>query len=338
MRASVDYASLVAQPSSDAHEQVLAALSSYCFQGVQRLWNPTSGRDDGVTSSRTAVVIAEDERGRRLCVKFYEDSEEGRRALQWHATCLAIARSAVAVPRVVAVESEAGKLGLPALVTAYVGEPLDHAIFMLSDRARITLAEDIADSLVALSRLDLTASGLQMPAKEELHGNVARRFADDAQWYVEHAPAADANARGPVLHGARILANAEVAVSAASLCHRDLVGSNITVRNGLFSGFVDWDYAGVDPPELDLGSCVLGFLVTIPIPKRERLRLLQAMLTRYGSQAETMPLLFALDALLDWTIGGKDAPMDDLIWATSGVIRAIQNKAPLCEALQGDER
>jgi thiamine kinase-like enzyme len=168
---------------------------------------------------------------------------------------------------------------------------------------------------------------------DALRRKLKQRFAEDSAWYLEHAPA-DTEARDLVLRGARILAQAELSVSSATLCHYDLVASNITVRDGLLSGFIDWDYAEVSPPELDLGSIILGFLVSLPIPRPERLRLLQAMLTRYGSQAETMPLLFALDALLDWTIGRKDAPMDDLIWALSGIIRAIEQAAPLGEALR----
>jgi aminoglycoside phosphotransferase (APT) family kinase protein len=205
---------------------------------------------------------------------------------------------------------------------------------MLSDRARITLAEDVADSLAAMSRLDLGASGLHMPTKEQLHRKVAGRFVGDARWYVEHAPGANAEARNLVLRGAEVLANAEISVRTPTLCHSDLVASNIMIQDGRLSGFIDWDYAEVGPPELDLGSCMLGILVSVPIPRPERLRLLQAMLTRYGSQAETMPLLFALDVLLDWVIGGKNAPMDDLIWALSGITRAIEEKASLVEALR----
>jgi hypothetical protein len=118
------------------------------------------------------------------------------------------------------------------------------------------------------------------------------------------------------------------------------VASNILIRDGALSGFIDWDYAEVAPPELDLGICILGFLVSIPIARRERLRLLEAMSARHGhhagdlgSAAKNSALLFALDALLDWTIGGKDAPLDDLIWALSGVIRAIEAGSPLGKAL-----
>jgi hypothetical protein len=47
-----------------------------------------------------------------------------------------------------------------------------------------------------------------------------------------------------------------------------------------------------------------------------------------------MPLLFALDSLLDWIIGGKNAPMDDLIWALSGITGAIEEEAPLGAVLR----
>jgi hypothetical protein len=36
-----------------------------------------------------------------------------------------------------------------------------------------------------------------------------------------------------------------------------------------------------------------------------------------------MALVFALDALLDWVIGGKNAPAEELVWATSVIVRGI---------------
>jgi hypothetical protein len=52
-----------------------------------------------------------------------------------------------------------------------------------------------------------------------------------------------------------------------------------------------------------------------------------------GEDTKAMVLLLALDALLDWLIGGKDAPRDDLIWATAGVLRAIEQRVPLTTVL-----
>ena len=341
MTTHVDYAGLVLRAGSDARRRLLAWLTEYGFGDARRLWNPTSGRDDEVTPTRTAVVICEDERGRRLCVKFYEDSEQGRAGLQWHAKCLSTVSGAVPVPEVIAAEYGADTFGLPALVMTYVGEPLDRAISTLSDRQRVALAEGVADSLAVLSCLDLRPSGIPVPDADGLRRQVAAKFAHDVRWYVEHARAADEQVRRLVLRGAGILAEADIPVSAASLCHSDLVASNITVRDGLLSGLIDWDYAEVGPAALDVGSAMLGLLVTIAIPRDERLQMLAAMLARCQSHAEscdesteTMALVFALDALLDWTIGGKDAPRDDLIWATSGVIVAIEGKAPLTDVLR----
>ena len=339
MRA-VEYAAAATSHGGKAWQRLAAGLRGYGFGDVCTLSNPTSGRCDGVTPSRTAVVLCEDTRGRRLCMKFYDESEQATEFLRLHVTCLTALRGVIPVPEIVGVEWTAERFGLPVLVTTYLGEPLDHAISRLSGDARERIAGQIADSLVATSRLDLAASGLGIPKDEEMRRSVARRFADDSAWSAEHAPAEPEAVRDLVLRGAKILASAEVTSGAARLCHSDLVTSNILVRDGSLSGLVDWDYAEVAPPELDLGMCMLGLLVSIPIARRERVCMLEAMLERYereagGLDAGTMSsaLVFALDALLDWTIGGKDAPLDDLTWALSGIMKAIHERLPLGKAL-----
>jgi hypothetical protein len=104
---------------------------------------------------------------------------------------------------------------------------------------------------------------------------------------------------------------------------------------------VDWDHAGLGPPEQDVGSCVTGLLVTLPIPRGERAHMVAMLRDSYraaagGLSAESwrMALVFALDALLDWVARGKNAPMAELVWATSGILTAIEEEeAPLGEVL-----
>ncbi len=339
MRAA-DYAAAAANHGSEAQRRLAAGLATYGFGDVSRLSNPTSGRDDGIAPSRTAVVIAEDTCGRRLCIKFYDESAEATQLLKMHLKSLKAVQGVIPVPEIIGAEWTADRFGLRALVTTYLGEPFDHVVSRLSGDERTRVAEQIADSLVAMSRLELGTSGLRIPTKEELRHAVRRRFANDSTWYVEHASDGDGAARDLVLRGAEILACAELDLGVASLCHSDLVASNILIRDGAVSAFIDWDYAEVGPRELDLGVCMLGLLVTLPIPRCERLHLLDAMLEQHalllGDPAVTercAALPFALDALLDWTIGGKDAPLDDLVWALSGVVRAMEKELPLGEAL-----
>jgi aminoglycoside phosphotransferase (APT) family kinase protein len=178
--------------------------------------------------------------------------------------------------------------------------------------------------------LDIRAVGLRASAAQDLRRAVAKMFADDADWYVKHAPSGDDGGRSLVLRGAEILAESRVHVDRACLSHRDFCGGNVMVREQRFSGLVDWDHAGIAPPESDVGSCIAHFLVTLPISMQERVEMLGWLLQRYRSrtrpaakQALIMPLLFALDALLDWVVGRKNAPMEELVWATALVIDAI---------------
>ena len=337
MRA-VDYAAAAASPGSEAQQRLAAGLRAYGFGDVSSLLNPTSGRDDGITPSRTAVVVCEDRRGERVCIKFYDESEQASQFLRLHVTCLTVLRGVIPVPGIIGVEWTAEKLGLRALVTTHLGEPFDHAVSRLSAAARRRIAEQIAESLAAMSDLDLSTSGLHVPTDEELRRGLLQRLANDAAWYVEHAPTDPSSVRALVFRGAEMLARADLSIGGATLCHSDLVASNILVRDQALSGLIDWDYAEVAPRELDLGVCMLGFLVTLPVARCERLRLLDAMLGRHARllgdpaiRERRAALLFALDALLDWTIGGKDAPLADLVWALSGVIEAVEGERPLSE-------
>jgi aminoglycoside phosphotransferase (APT) family kinase protein len=340
MRAA-DYAAEAAVPGTEARRRVAAGLEIYGLRDVARMLNPTSGRKDGVTPSRTAMIIAEDARGERLCVKLYDGSAQATEFLSMHLECLATLRGVIPVPEVAGVEWTMDTFGRRALVTSYLGEPFDHAIPRLSSTACSQVAEQLADALVAVSQFDLSASQLRLPINDELRHALLERFGRDSAWCAEHAPAGPESLRSLVLRGAELLASADLRINGATLCHTDLVAGNILIQDEALSGIVDWDYAEVGPSELDLGMSILGFLVTLPTARSKRLRLLEIVLERYahrlgqpGSGEKQAALLFALDALLDWTIDGKNAPLDDFMWVLSGVVRAIEEDVPLGQAFR----
>ncbi len=339
MRA-VDYAAAAASPGSEAQRRLRAGLAKRGLTGLRISTNPTSGRDDGVTPTPTPVVICGDETGQRVCVKFYEETDEARLQMQEHAKSLQVLRGVIPVPDTLAVELDAAVFGMPALVTSYIGEPLDGAISDIRGADRQKLVLEIGGALLALVGLDVRSTGLRAVSRHEMRGRVAKVFADDAEWYRAHAEQVPQCLRALFLTGSEILGSADVCVRSVCLAHRDLTAPNITVRGRAFSGLVDWDHAGLGPPEQDLGSCVTGFLVTLPIPKPERAQMVGMLRDSYRVSARSlsaeswrMALLFALDALLDWVAGGKNAPMVELAWATSGIVRAIEEEAPLREVL-----
>ncbi len=328
----VDYASTAVNEGSDARARLTATLADLGFKGVRLFLNPTSGRDDGVTPTRTCVVICEDAVGDRACVKFYEDSERGRNHLRSHAKCLSSLQGSIPVPEVIGVERNADRLGLPAFITASIGEPLDHAVPDMSGSLRVKLAEDIADCVAALGRLNTKDLGLRQVSAEELGESVRWMFVADAEEYLAGATHCDEVAARLVRQGAEILAVQRSISRRPCLAHRDLTAPNIMVRNQSFSGLIDWDHVGLGPAERDVGSCIAGLLVTLPIPETERVETIGRFLQQYWRQVADGPdevrnaaLLFALDALLDWLLGRKNAPRSELVWATSLVLRALHD-------------
>jgi len=326
----VEYASSAICEGSEVRARLIATLADLGFRDI-RLWsNPTSGRDDEMTPTRTSVVICEDARENWVCVKFYEDSDRGRDRLRSHAKCLGSLHGFLPVPDIIAVQKGADPLGLPALITTYMGTPLDHAIADITGSLRIKLAEDIADCVAALGRLNTGDLGLHQMSAEELGESVTGVFGADAEEYRAGATRCDEAAASLLRQGAEILAAHRFGPQRPCLAHRDLTAPNIMIRNQSFSGLVDWDHAGLDPPARDVGSCIAGLLVTLPIPEAERVEMVGRFLDQYWRQVadgsdevRNAALLFALDALLDWLLGGKNAPSSELAWATSVVLRAL---------------
>jgi aminoglycoside phosphotransferase (APT) family kinase protein len=277
--------------------------------------------------------MCKDEMGTQMCIKFYEDSATGKSSLRRHAQLLEVLHGAIPVPKILGLEEEAYRFGLPALVTTFIGASLERSIGAIAGNPRVKLTEDIATSVATLTKLSAKDAGLSDIGLKELNRSVAKMFTDDAHWYTAHVGSADSRASGLVLRGAEILATKEVSVQKACLAHRDLTAYNITTKGQTFSGIIDWDHAGIASPEEDLGKCILGLLVPLPIPTEERIEMVQPFLQRYCSltgftmeKVYAAPLAFALDAALDWLIGGKNAPMSELVWATSLILDSMVTK------------
>jgi len=314
--------------ASDSHEgrQVIERLGAYGLLGIVTLRHQTSGRED-VAPAATSAVIAEDTLGNRLCLKFYADSVAGRDDLRSQAELLQHLQVRIGVPRVVGVEQDPAVFGLPVLITTFIGEPLDHTIRDITGMERARLAKEIADCISALAKLEPVDLGLQDMSADDIAHTVSAGLAEDAAWYNNHAPSDDPEVHTLVTRGADMLAAYQVSPHPACLAHHDLTGGNIMVRERRLAGFVDWDYAGLDLPERDVGSCISGFLATLPIPLSERAEMMTLFLAcRYSGrdqEAETASFIFALDSILDWLIGGKNAPRHELIWAASVVLERL---------------
>jgi aminoglycoside phosphotransferase (APT) family kinase protein len=315
-----------------ARDRVIEGLRDYGLHGAVVLSNPTSGR---IGPLPTTVVIGQDETGARLCLKFYGKEEKGRSDLRAHARYLQALRGHVPVPEVVGLEETAERFGRPALVTSDLGEPFDYAIDSLSAAARRQVMEGLADTMATLAELSLTEIGLPAVSPEETRAETAASFASSAAWYSENTPE-DVERGALVLRGAELLRGAEVPRREAHLCHRDLAMCNVMVRKERFSGLIDWDYAGPAPAARDLGSAVAGVLAAVPAPRPQRLELLAGLLARYqakvgeeqSAQGYSLALACALESLLDWLIGDKNGAREDLVWATSLVMRGL-SESPL---------
>jgi aminoglycoside phosphotransferase (APT) family kinase protein len=272
-------------------------------------------------------VICEGDNGVHVCLKFYEDSEAGRHRLHSHAHFLEVLDGVIPVPGVLGLEDDALRFGAPALVTTFIGAPLDGCIAAITGSDREQLVADFASAVAALANVDTLGTGLRAATPKEVSSTVRKMLVDDAQWYVAHVPRDEGRIRELVLRGAEALATATAGGQKACLTHRDLCSPNVMVKDGVFSGIVDWDHAGVDAPERDVGVCIAGLLVTLPISKDERAYVVRRFLESYSerrpaerAEARALSRAFALDALLDWLIGGKNAPRSDLVWATSLVL------------------
>ena len=312
---------------TDANGIVLAGLRSILnVTGGVTVTNPLSSARDGITPDLTRVLLCDlqTEHGtQRFCVKLYPSCPEGKRALHTHTLLLSRLKNTVPVPDVVAVFAEADQFGFPALVTTAVGQPLDHELRDIPALSRDAIMVRIAEAVAVLH--DSDPRDLCIDAQYDTD-SILNGWQEDARWYEENAERAG-RAADLVRKGASVLAGHSGVPLCGSVLHRDLTPHNILTENGAIA-LVDWDHAGFSVPQEDVGKIIIGLLGMLSLPRSLRLPLARVFLDTYSRRrslsaeelfSQSVP--FALDTLLDWVVGGKNAPREELSWALEQILK-----------------
>ncbi len=227
------------------------------------------------------------------------------------------------VPEIVETLPQSDLFGFPALVTTAPGQPMDQELRALSAVSRETMVANIAQAVAALHKCD--PSDLCIDPAYDPH-SLLDLWQEDAEWYEENAERAG-KAADLVRRGASVLADSCDVPSWGSVLHRDLTPNNILAENGAFVAIVDWDHAGFSASQEDVGKALIGLLGMLTLPRNLRLPLARAFLDAY-SRTESLSVEelffqsvpFALDTILDWVVGGKNAAREELSWATEQIM------------------
>jgi aminoglycoside phosphotransferase (APT) family kinase protein len=288
--------------------------------------NPVSSARDGRTPDLTRVLICEvqaKDHTQRLCIKLYPSCPDGMMALNRHALFLSGLKGSVPVPEVIDVVSKPDAFGFPALVTTAPGQPLDHGLKGCSAASADALVVGLAHAVAALHNINPSDLSLDPSFDPDL---VLATWREDVEWYKDNAGRAGDGA-GLVCEGASALAQYPHVPRHACVTHRDLTPHNILAQNGGIT-LVDWDHAGLAPPQEDVGKILIGLLAMLAIPRSLRLGLGETFLQAYAETRSLSPdelllqsLPFALDTVLDWVVGGKNAPGSELRWATEQILK-----------------
>ena len=324
----IQWAGRAAIPGTDANSTVLAGLRSILnVTGGVTATNPLSSARDGITPDLTRVLLCgvRTEHGtQRFCVKFYPSCPEGKKALHSHALLLSRLKNTVPVPEVVAVFAGADQFGFPALVTTAAGRPLDHGLQELPALSRDAIMVRIAEAVAVLH--DSDPRDLCIYAQYD-SSSILSGWQEDAGWYEENAERAG-KAADLVREAASVLAGHSGVPPCGSVLHRDLTPHNILAANGAIA-LVDWDHAGFSAPQEDVGKIIIGLLGMLVLPRSLRLPLARVFLDTYSRRrslsteelfSQSVP--FALDTLLDWVVGGKNAPREELSWALQQILKS----------------
>ena len=321
---AVEWAGRAAVPGTEANSRVRAGLRSILdVRGKVRVVNPAS---PGITPDPTRVLLCEVQAHdgmQRLCVKLYPPCAEGIGAIEKHSGLLTRLKGIVPVPEVVAVLSETEPFGFPALVTTARGQPLDGELRGLSPAERNAIVAEVGRAVARLH--DCDPGDLSVNTTYE-PGSVLATWQEDRVWYEENAERAGESA-GLVRRAASVLAGYREVPQYACVIHRDLHPYNILGENGAFVAIVDWDHAALAPPQEDVATALIGFLAMLSLPRSVRLALARTFLEAYGQarslaveELRSQSAPFALDTVLDWVVGGKNAPREELPWATEQIM------------------
>ncbi|MCC6484393.1 MAG: aminoglycoside phosphotransferase family protein [Armatimonadetes bacterium] len=324
---AIRWAGQAAVCGTDANNIVQAGLRSIIrSSGDIGITNPFSSARDGVMPDQTRVLLCcmqDGEKTWHVCLKLYPLSAAGQAALHTHARLLRSLKDVVSVPDVIKVLPERDLFGFPALVTTACGQPLDTAMTHASGDLQKRIITRVAEVVSALHAFEPCDSGMECPYDPD---SVRNQWQEDVVWYREHAIQAGRYAN-VVLRGAAVLADCLEVPSVGAFLHRDLTPYNI-LASGSSIILIDWDHAGFSAPQEDVGKTLIGLLSMLSIPRSVRLQLALRFLDIYShlrslSKAElfSQSLPFALDTLLDWVVGGKNAPQEELSWAMEQLLR-----------------
>jgi Ser/Thr protein kinase RdoA (MazF antagonist) len=327
LTAAIQYAGQAARPGTPAHTSVQSGLQSILQTDDEfAITNPVSSARDGLSPDLTRVLLCHLP-ARSVCLKLYPASLQGRKELEKHAGLLSKLQPHLPVPAVIGVYHSSSPFGFSALVTSVNGRPLDHELSQHGEVARTAIVASAARALATLHHLPAEALGVD-PSYEP--GAVVRTWQWDAGWYLKHADSAG-DAAKLIRKAAAVLAGYTQAPVKACVLHRDLTPYNLLAEGGQFTAIVDWDHVGFSPLQEDVGKALIGLLGMLSIPRPSRLRLARAFLDAYA-QAAALPaeelyqqsVPFALDTILDWIIGDKNAPREELAWAVEATARQDQ--------------
>jgi len=289
---------------------------------VKRIEHMTSGRDDGATPTATAVILCAFQTvggESRWAVKFYEGSADGTRKLMRHACVLRGLAGHLPVPGIIQVFESGDVFGLPVLITTAGGCTLCTESETASADSLGKWVETLADAMSSLHAVEPASLGLEMKDESAMAKEAGRMFRDDAAWYANHASAVRQEFRRILHEGVGILSSAEAARDRACICHRDLTAYNVTIHDSRVHAIIDWDHCGAALASEDVAKAMLGFLVTLKCPWEGRASLVSRFLKRYSDNAalDLSTLIvnavpYFLDAGMDWLVGGKNAPPEEL--------------------------
>ena len=320
--AAVDWARESMTPGTPAWIRVREGISQLLggVGGIE-LENPTSGLDDGrnpASSSVLLVTFPSSPAAGRYAIKFSDESPEAIDRLKRQVRILKALWGRTPVPAVIAAELDSEQFGLPALVTTADGTPLIDEYPRLSETARTGIVRQLAGIVRSIHLTPLEALGIgdALSAAEIQTG-----WREDALWYRRNASRAGQFAP-QVEEWAGVLENQQPAPGEACLVHRDIHPYNVLVRGEEVVAVVDWDFAGVSSPYEDVAKAAIGLLTMMNAPREEKSNLARSFVHAYAAESASDEALlrarlkpFALDTLLDWIVGGKNAPRSELVWA-----------------------
>jgi len=344
-----DYCLAAVREGSQANERVLGGLRAYGFGDVDTLDALTVVSSPGVPPRRTRALRCRRGSGPDVCVKFYDASSEqrlpenGLDGLRCHVRAVRTLRGVVPVADIIGVEEDDSVFGLPALVTAFAGDTLAQAIVDMPGAARMKLVDDIADAAAALTRVAPRDVGLSISGPADVNDLFHAMCCEDgdsyAEWLQTDGTRVAGDIRDLVARSNLAFATNRPELNTVSLIHRDPSQSNIAVRDGALSAFLDWDKAGGGSPQEDLGK-LISCLLMLPVPETERLEMVPRLLARYHSATALGPaemyeasLVHALSHALHRLVWCRRL---EVAWSVSVILDALAAGCPENSGLWSD--